>query len=296
MTEIFAQFFNGIIIALGIYLIASGLSLVFGVLGVLNFAHGSLYMYGAFLTFTFSRVVLTNVPGYFWLVLLIVPLLIAALGALIEMGLLRFIYRADPLYQLLLTYGIVLILSDLVKLIWGAENRTVPRPPGFEGSVTIFGQLFPSYSVYILLPCSILTMLGLYAFLNHTRLGRLVRAATQDREMISALGVNVRLLYTTIFVIGAWLGGLGGAITAPMRAVYPGMDVDVIIEAFIVVVVGGLGSMAGTALGALIFGLFRSFGTMVAPQLETLFIYILMAVVLVTRPQGLLGKHVTSGH
>ena len=139
-------------------------------------------------------------------------------------------------------------------------------------------------------------MLGLYGFLNHTRLGRLVRAATQDREMISALGVNVRLLYTTIFVIGAWLGGLGGAITAPMRAVYPGMDVDVIIEAFIVVVVGGLGSMAGTALGALIFGLFRSFGTMVAPQLETLFIYILMAVVLVTRPQGLLGKHVTSGH
>ena len=143
MTEIFAQFFNGIIIALGIYLIASGLSLVFGVLGVLNFAHGSLYMYGAFLTFTFSRFVLTDVPGYFWLVLLIVPLLIAALGALIEMGLLRFIYRADPLYQLLLTYGIVLILSDLVKLIWGAENQTVPRPPGFEGSVTILDSCSP---------------------------------------------------------------------------------------------------------------------------------------------------------
>lgn len=296
MGEFFAQFFNGIIIALGIYLIASGLSLVFGVLGVLNFAHGSLYMYGAFLTFTFSRHVLATVPGYFWLVLLIVPLLVALMGALIEIGFLRFIYRADPLYQLLLTYGIVLMLSDLVKLLWGAENQTVPRPPGFEGSVAIFGQLFPSYNVSILLPFSVLTMVGLYLFLNRTRLGRIVRAATQDREMISALGVNVRLLYTGVFVIGAWLGGLGGAIAAPTRAIYPGMDLDVIIESFIVVVIGGLGSMTGTALGALIFGLLRSFGTLVAPQLETLFIYFLMAAVLVTRPQGLLGKHVASGH
>jgi branched-subunit amino acid ABC-type transport system permease component len=172
----------------------------------------------------------------------------------------------------------------------------VPRPPGLEGSVAILGQLFPSYNVFILLPFSLLTMLGLYLFLNHTRLGRIVRAATQDREMISALGVNVRLLYTGVFVLGAWLGGLGGAIAAPTRAIYPGMDLDVIIESFIVVVIGGLGSMAGTALGALIFGLLRSFGTMVAPQLETLFIYMLMALVLIIRPQGLLGRHVASGH
>ena len=296
MPEIFAQFFNGIIIALGIYLIASGLSLVFGVLGVLNFAHGSLYMYGAFLTFTFTRQVLAGVPGYFWLVVIIVPVLIALLGAGLETGFLRFIYRADPLYQLLLTYGLVLILSDAVKLIWGAENQTVPRPPGLEGSVAILGQLFPSYNVYVLLPVSLLTMLGLYLFLNHTRVGCIVRAATQDREMIGALGVNVRLLYTGVFVLGAWLGGLGGAIAAPTRAIYPGMDLDVIIESFIVVVIGGLGSMTGTALGALIFGLFRSFGTLVAPQLETLFIYMLMAIVLIIRPQGLLGKRVVSGH
>ena len=296
MADFFVQFFNGVIIALAIYLIASGLSLVFGVLGVLNFAHGSLYMYGAFFVFTFTRHILATVPGHFWLALLIVPLLVALLGAVLEIGFLRFIYKADPLYQLLLTYGLVLILSDVVKLVWGAENQSVLRPPGFEGSVAIFGQLFPSYNVWVLLPCSLLTMIGLYVFLNHTRFGRIVRAATQDREMISALGINVRLLYTGVFALGAWLGGLGGAIAAPMGALYPGMDLDVIIDAFIVVVIGGLGSMAGTALGAFIFGQLRSFGILFVPQFETLFIFILMAIVLVVRPQGLLGKHVTSGH
>jgi branched-subunit amino acid ABC-type transport system permease component len=296
MADVFGQFFNGVIIALAIYLIASGLSLVFGVLGVLNFAHGSLYMYGAFFVFTLTRHILATVPGHFWLALLIVPLLVALLGAVLEIGFLRFIYKADPLYQLLLTYGLVLILSDVVKLVWGAENQSVLRPPGFEGSVAIFGQLFPSYNVWILLPCSLLTMLGLYGFLNHTRCGRIVRAATQDREMISALGINVRLLYTGVFALGAWLGGLGGAIAAPMGALYPGMDFDVIIDAFIVVVIGGLGSMAGTALGAFIFGQLRSFGILFVPQFETLFIFILMAIVLAVRPQGLLGKHVTGGH
>ena len=296
LSQFFVQFFNGIIIAMAIYLIASGLSLVFGVLGVLNFAHGSFYMYGAFLVFTFTRHLLHTVPGNFWLAILIVPVLVALIGILVEMGFLRFIYKADPLYQLLLTYGLVLMFSDLVKLMWGAENQSVLRPAGFEGSVAVFGQLFPSYNVWILLPCSILTMIGLYVFLNHTRFGRIVRAATQDREMISALGINVRLLYTAVFAIGSWLGGLGGVIAAPMGAIYPGMDFDVIIDAFIVVVIGGLGSMAGTVLGALIFGLLRSFGILFVPQFETLFIFILMAVVLVVRPQGLLGKHVTSGH
>jgi branched-subunit amino acid ABC-type transport system permease component len=295
-SQFFVQFFNGIIIAMAIYLIASGLSLVFGVLGVLNFAHGSFYMYGAFLVFTFTRHVLHTVPGHFWLAILIVPVLVALIGIGVEMGFLRFIYRADPLYQLLLTYGLVLMFSDLVKLLWGAENQSVLRPPGFEGSVAVFGQLFPSYNVLILLPFSLLTMIGLYVFLNHTRFGRVVRAATQDREMISALGINVRLLYTAVFAIGSWLGGLGGVIAAPMGAIYPGMDFDVIIDAFIVVVIGGLGSMAGTVLGALIFGLLRSFGILFVPQFETLFIFILMAVVLVIRPQGLLGKHVASGH
>ena len=295
MADFFVPFLNGVTIAMAIYLIASGLSLVFGVLGVLNFAHGSLYMFGSFLLFTLTRYVF-GTPGSFWIGLLVVPVLVALIGAALEVGLLRFIYKADPLYQLLLTYGLVLIMSDLVKLIWGAENQSVSRPPGFDGSVAIGGHLFPSYSIFILLPCSIVTMIALYCFLNHTRLGRIVRAATQDREMISALGINVPLLYTGVFCLGAWLGGLGGVIAAPMGAIYPGMDLDVIIDAFIVVVIGGLGSLAGTVLGALIFGLLRSFGILFVPQFETLFIFILMAIVLVVRPQGLLGKRVTSGH
>ena len=295
-SQFLVQVLNGIIIAMAIYLIASGLSLVFGVLGVLNFAHGSFYMLGAFLVFTFTRQFLRAVPGNFWLAVLIVPVLVALVGLVVEMGFLRFIYKADPLYQLLLTYGLVLVFSDAVKLVWGAQNLSVRRPRGFEGSVAVFGHQFPSYNVWVLLPISVLTMIGLYVFLNHTSFGRIVRAATQDREMVGALGINVRLLYTTVFAIGSWLGGLGGVIAAPMGAIYPGMDFDVIIDAFIVVVIGGLGSMAGTVLGALIFGLLRSFGILFVPQFETLFIFLLMAVVLIVRPQGLLGRRVSSSH
>jgi branched-subunit amino acid ABC-type transport system permease component len=296
LSQVLVQSLNGVIIAMAIYLIASGLSLVFGVLGVLNFAHGSFYMLGAFLVFTLTRQMLTTVPGNFWLALLIGPGLVALVGLVVEMGFLRFIYKADPLYQLLLTYGLVLVFSDGVKLVWGAQNLSVLRPPGFEGSVAIFGHLFPSYSVGILLPCAILTMIGLYVFMNHTGFGRIVRAATHDREMVGALGINVRRLYTTVFVIGSWLAGLGGVIAAPMGAIYPGMDFDVIIDAFIVVVIGGLGSIAGTVLGALIFGMLRSFGILFVPQFETLFIFLLMAVVLIVRPQGLLGERVSSAH
>lgn len=296
LNILFVQFFNGLIIALGIYLIASGLSLVFGVLGVLNFAHGSLYMYGAFFLLTLTRLTFGDVPWLFWIGLILIPLLVTLVGVGVEMAFLRPIYRADPLYQLLLTYGLVLIFGDLVKLIWGAENQSVARPPGLEGTVSIFGNLFPSYQVLVLMPIGVLTMLLLYSFINKTRLGSIVRAATQDREMVSALGVNVRLLYTAVFAIGACLGGLGGVVLAPMGALYPGMDFDIIIDVFLVVVLGGLGSMGGTVLGAVIFGELRSFGILIVPQFETLFIYILMAVVLIWRPQGLLGKQLAGGH
>jgi len=280
------QFINGLFIAAGIYLVASGLSLVFGVLGVLNFAHGSFYMYGAFFVFTWIGFKL----GGFWPALLIAPFAVVIVGIATEVVFLRPIYKADPLYQLLLTYGLVLMFGDVVKLIWGADNQSVARPPGFEGTIDIFGALFPSYQVFVLIPIGIATIVGLYLLLNHTQIGNVVRAATQDREMVGALGVNVRLLYTGVFAIGAFLGGLGGAVLAPMGALYPGMDFDVIIEVFLVVVLGGLGSMAGTALGALIYGELKSLGILLVPDLESVFIYVLMVIVLLARPQGLLGK------
>ena len=291
-TVLFVQLINGLFFAAGIYLVASGLSLVFGVLGILNFAHGSLYMYGAFFVFTYTGMM----AGDFWPALLVAPFVVVILGIAMEVVFLRPIYKADPLYQLLLTYALVLIFGDLVKLIWGAENQSVARPEGFEGTISVFGSLFPSYQIFVLLPTGFLTILGLYLFLNRTPIGRTVRAATQDREMIGALGVIVRLIYTGVFAIGAFLGGLGGAVLAPMGALYPGMDFDVIIEIFLVVVLGGLGSMAGTALGAIIYGQLKSFGILFVPELESLFIYVLMAVVLVARPQGLLGKKVEGGH
>ena len=253
---LFVQFLNGLFIAAGIYLVASGLSLVFGVLGILNFAHGSFYMYGAFFVFTWIGFRF----GGFWPALLIAPVVVVILGVATEIVFLRPIYRADPLYQLLLTYGLVLMFGDVVKLIWGADNQSVARPPGLEGTIPIFGALFPSYQVFVLLPIGFATIVALYLLLNHTQIGNVVRAATQDREMVGAL--------------------------------YPGMDFDIIIEVFLVVVLGGLGSMAGTALGALIYGELKSFGILWVPDLESLFIYILMVIVLLTRPQGLLGKRV----
>jgi branched-subunit amino acid ABC-type transport system permease component len=280
------QLLNGLFIAAGVYLVASGLSLVFGVLGVLNFAHGSFYMYGAFFVFALVGFKL----GGFWPALLIAPFLVVILGVCTEILFLRPIYKADPLYQLLLTYGLVLMFGDTVKLIFGAENQSVKRPPGLEGTVDIFGALFPSYQMFVLLPVGFVTVVALYLLLNHTRIGNVVRAATQDREMVGALGINVRLLYTGVFAVGAFLGGLGGAVLAPMGALYPGMDFDVIIEVFLVVVLGGLGSMGGTALGALIYGILKSFGILWVPELESVFIYVLMVVVLLARPQGLLGK------
>jgi len=280
------QVINGLFIAAGIYLVASGLSLVFGVLGILNFAHGSFYMYGAFFVFTWIGFKL----GGFWPALLIAPFAVVIVGIATEIVFLRPIYKADPLYQLLLTYGLVLMFGDMVKLIWGADNQSVARPPGFEGTIDIFGALFPSYQVFVLIPIGIATIIGLYLLLNHTQIGNVVRAATQDREMVGALGINVRLLYTGVFAIGAFLGGLGGAVLAPMGALYPGMDFDVIIEVFLVVVLGGLGSMAGTALGALIYGELKSLGILLVPDLESVFIYVLMVIVLLARPQGLLGK------
>ncbi|WP_034424761.1 branched-chain amino acid ABC transporter permease [Candidatus Entotheonella palauensis] len=290
------QAFNGLIIATGIYLVASGLSLIYGMLGVPNFAHGSLYMYGAFLLFTVTRFMFGNIPWLFWVGLLLVPLIVMILGMGIEVFLLRPIYRADAFYQLLLTYGLVLIFGDLVKMIWGTENQAVSRPPGFEGSMSLFDISLPSYQMLILIPISFLTLVLLYLFIHKTRLGSIIRTVSYDQEMLGALGINVRLLYTGVFAMGTWLAGLGGVVLAPLGAVYPGMDFHVIIDVFLVVVLGGLGSMTGTALGALIYGELRSFGILLTPEFESVFIYVLIVVVLSWRPQGLMGRHLAGGH
>ena len=285
---LFAQSLSGLTAAMFLFLIASGLSLIFGVLRVLNFAHGSFYMLGAYAAFQMVLWVGTG-PGRFWWAVAGAGVAIAILGGVVERLLLRHLYGREELYQLLFTYALVLIISDIAKVMWGTGQLSVSRPPGLTGSIRLFGTIVPYYNLFILAlgPAIALTF---WLLLNRTRAGRLVRAAALDREMLSALGVNVNRLYTGVFVVGSFLAGLGGALVTPVKTIVPGMDVEIIVEAFIVVVIGGLGSFWGTFLGALVYGQVLSFGILIFPRFSIFAVFALMAVVLILRPWGLLGR------
>jgi branched-chain amino acid transport system permease protein len=285
---IFAQALSGLTAAMFLFLIASGLSLIFGVLRVLNFAHGSFYMIGAYLAWQLVQWVGTG-GGRFWLAVLGAAVGIAILGGVVERLLLRHLYGKEELYQLLFTYALVLIISDAAKVLWGTQQQSVSRPPGLEGSFRLFNTVIPWYNLFILLLGPAIAFV-FWLVLNRTRAGRLIRAAALDREMLGALGVNVSRLYTGVFVIGSFLAGLGGALVTPVKTIVPGMDVEIIVEAFIVVVIGGLGSFWGTFLGALIYGQVLSFGILIFPRFSIFSVFALMAVVLIIRPWGLLGR------
>jgi len=282
------QCLNGLTQAMFLFLIASGLTLIFGVLGVLNFAHGSLYMLGAYLSYTIASLFVGR-PSAFWVALVLGSLGVALAGGLIEAIFLRPVYRRAELDQLLVTYALVLIIGDVVKFAWGPDNRSISRPAILAGSVLIGGRDFPTYNL-VVIALGPLVAAALWLLLTRTQFGRLIRAAASDREMVGVVGADVSRLFTGVFVLGAWLGGLGGGLAAPVGAIYPGMDVEVIAESFIVVVVGGMGSLTGTLLGSLIIGQLNAFGILFFPRFALLFVYVLMVVVLVVRPWGLLGK------
>lgn len=269
-----------------IWLVASGLTLIFGVLGVLNFAHGSLYMLGAYFCFT----LLSVMGGNFWLGLVLGPLCVCAVGFIIERFFLRHVYHLHLPYQLLLTFAFVIIFDDLVKIIWGGGSIGSPAVPGLSGSVSIAGRLFPHYSLFIMV-VGPLVALGLWLALEKTWAGRIIRAASSDREMASAIGVRVPALFTAVFVFGTWLGAMGGGLAVPyVGLLTPGMGEAIIIDAFVVAVIGGLGSLKGAFLGALIIGLLSSFGTRFIPSFDMFLTFILMAIVLLWRPQGFFGE------
>jgi branched-chain amino acid transport system permease protein len=285
---VFAQSLSGLTAAMFLFLIASGLSLIFGVLRVLNFAHGTFYMLGAYSAFQIVQWIGLD-GGRFWLAALGAALAIAALGGIVERVLFRHLYGKEELYQLLFTYALVLILSDVAKIIWGTQQKSVSRPAELSGAFQLFGATVPYYNLFILLLGPAIA-LAFWFVLQHTRAGRFIRAAALDRETLGALGVNVDGLYTWVFVLASFLGGLGGALIAPMRATTPGMDTEVIVEAFVVVVIGGLGSFWGTFLGALIYGQVLSFGILFFPRFSIFAVFALMAAVLIVRPWGLLGR------
>ncbi len=289
MSLFVIQLLTGLANAMFLFLVASGLSLIFGVTRIVNFAHGSLYMLAAYLTYTLAAVLPLG-PASFYVGALLAALGVACLGGLIEACLLRRIYRAPELYQLLLTFALVLVIGDAVRFFWGTENKAGPSPPGLSGSVAILDQRFPTYDLVMLL-VGPLVALGLWWVLHRTRPGILIRAATSDREMVGALGVNQRRLFTGVFVLGAFLAGLAGALQVPRVALTTVMDATVIAEAFVVVVIGGMGSAFGALIGAVLIGVLQAFGILLLPrEFHLAIIFILMAAVLILRPWGLLGR------
>ncbi len=288
MAFLVVQFLNGLASASDLFLVASGLSIIFGVTRVVNFAHGSFYMLGAYLAHALCAHWGAAGVG-FWAAIIAAGLIVALAGGLLEMTVLRRIYRAPELFQLLATFGVVLVVEDLVIVAWGAADKMGPRAPGLEGATDILGRSVPLYDLF-LIALGPLVLALLWLALRRTRWGVLVRAATEDREMVAALGVNEARLFTSVFVLGALLAGLGGAVQLPREAVHHTMDIEIIVEAFVVVVIGGLGSVTGAYLASVILGEINAFGIVVFPQGTLVLVFVVMAVVLIVRPRGLLGR------
>jgi branched-chain amino acid transport system permease protein len=282
------QLAGGLLKATFLFLLAVGLSLIFGVTRVINLAHGVFYMLGAYLAYTVSSG-LEGSPFAFWVALVVAPLLVAALGGLIEIVLLRRVYGAGELYVALLTFSLILIGDELVRIIWGPNQLNVSRPPGFGGAIAIGSRFLPTYNL-LLLAIAVAIGVLLWVLVFRTRFGLLVRAAALDREMLACLGVSVPRLFTLTFVLGTWLAGMAGALVASLIVLDPSMDVNIIIETFSVVVIGGLGSLTGSVVSAVLLGQLESFGILVWSDIALPLVFLLMAVVLIARPWGLFGR------
>ena len=283
-TFLFIQGLNSLALGMNLFIIASGLTLIFGVLRVVNFAHGAFYMVGAYVCYSAAQW-----AGNFWVGLAAAALALAACGWGLERTLLRFLYDRDPLTQLLFTFALVLILGDAAKLIWGTDQFTLSYPEGLDGAVDLGIAYFPAYPLFLCLLGPALAVL-LWLVIERTRWGRIIRASTQDREMVAALGIDVSRVYGAVFAVGAALAGVGGALAAPRVALTPGMDATIIVDCFIIVIIGGLGSLWGSFLGAMLLGAITVFGAVLLPDVELALPYLMMVGLLLWRPWGLFGR------
>jgi branched-chain amino acid transport system permease protein len=286
-SMLFVQFISGLSRAMILFLMASGMTIIFGVMRVINFAHGAFYMIGAYMAFTLTNV-LTG-PFGFWGALLIAPTIVCAIGGLVEVVLLRRIYEKEHLLQILLTYALIFVINDGIKLSWGGEMKIVTLPKVLTGYVTFSGHPFPIYYFFIII-VGVLVAVLLWLLLNKTRFGKLLRASAEHKDMVGLLGYNVGGLFTLVFIMATWLAGLSGAVIAPTVRLSLGMGMDVIIECFIVVIVGGLGNIWGALLAALIAGQIYAFGILILPNFAMAFLFILAALIIIFRPYGLLGR------
>lgn len=284
MSDIPVFFLHGLAYAGLLFLVSAGLTLVFGMMNVLNFAHATMYMLGAY--FSYSIMLHTH---NFWLSLLICPILLFAIGAVIERFLLRRVHVHGHVHELLLTFGLAYIITEFVKWYWGNYPLAV-RIDGFlNTTVNIFGIIYPVYRLFIFL-CAFLIYMAMAFILYKTRLGIILRAAVNDSEMTNALGVNVPLVFMGVFAFGAALSGFSGVIAGPLLSTFPGMAHDILVEAFVVIVVGGFGSLGGAVVASFLIGQLQSFGVLLFPKLSMALVYLLMAAVLIAKPSGLFGE------
>ena len=291
VSFLLVQALNGLASASSLFIIAAGLTIVFGVTRIVNFAHGSFYMLGAYLGVTLIPRLLaasSTFPAFLGGVLA-AAVAVGAIGIAMELVLLRRIYAVPELFQLLATFGVVLAVEDVVLKVWGPLDILGPRAPGLRGAVAILGHRFPTYELF-LIAVGPLVLALLWLIMYRTRFGVLVRAATQDREMVGALGVNQALLFTGALFLGATLAGFAGALQTPKLAANPNMDISIIAEAFVVTVVGGMGSVPGAFVAALLIAELQAFGILIFPKITLVLVFLLMALVLVVRPWGLMGR------
>jgi branched-chain amino acid transport system permease protein len=291
MEVIVIHVLNALLYSSVLFLIAGGLSLIYGVMRILNLAHGNLYALGAFVSaWAIGLATGPNTPSFvFFLLLPAGAIAAAAAGALIERTLLRPFYRRPEEYQLLMTFGLLMILEDVIRFIWGPAPLTATSVYASLGSITIGDDRYPTYNL-VIIGVGIVAAVFLWAFIYRTRFGVLLRATSQDKRMASALGVNVNRIYIQAFTLGCFMAGLGGAIVVPSQSAVLGMGVDALVLAFIVVVIGGLGSLEGALAGALIVGVVREVFITLYPEVELAVLYLIAAFVLLVRPAGLFGR------
>lgn len=275
------QIFTGIVIGAIYVLVAGGLSLIFGVLGVTNFAHGAFYMLGAY-----AGIFLLGHTGNFWIVLVAAPLLVGILALGLEAGLIRPLYTRGLDASLVVTYALSLVIVEVVKLVWGKGPQPFPTPPFLAGAVNLGFTFYPRYRLFVVL-CTAVVMALVWWGLNRTTIGLAIRASSQDRLMTQALGIDISRVLAVAFGLGVALAGVGGVLSAPIRGVFPDMGLDVLIESFVVVVIGGMGSVAGVVLSGLLIGVATSLTALLVPALSQAVIFVVMIGVLLVRPQGL---------
>ncbi len=286
LSSVVIQALHGLVYAMLLFLVASGLTLVFGMMDVLNIAHAAFYMLGAYIGST-----ILVVTGSFWLALILAPIGLGLLGALVERFFLRKVHVHGHAFELLITFGVFFVVGEVVKWIWGNFPRPMDPPGILSGSVNWMGITYPAYRYFILV-ISALVLLGLGYVFMRTRLGIAIRAAVSDASMVNALGINVPRLFLGVFSGGTALAGLAGVVAGPFLGTYPGMGLDMMVDTFVVVVVGGFGSLLGAFVASLMIGELQSFGVLFMPRLALVFQFLLMAIVLITRPTGLFGEKV----